>query len=256
MISVAILTKNNEETIRATLASVSAFPEVILLDTGSTDQTLKIAAEFQNVQLHQHPFTGFGHLRNVAANLAKNNWILALDSDEILPQETIACLLDIELDSQIIYGFSRKNLFQGKWIRGCGWSPDHVYRLYDKTFHSWLDDEKVHETLAQKGRKLQLLNEFIEHTPYRSFDDFLSKLRLYSNLYAEQHQGKKDVSYFSSFAHSLWAFIKSYILQKGFLLGSEGLVISMYNAHACYYKYLKLLEYNKRLVWKTEKTKT
>jgi glycosyltransferase involved in cell wall biosynthesis len=205
---------------------------------------LELAREFPNVHIHQHPFTGFGHLRNVAANLAKYEWILALDSDEVLPQETISSLLDMELDPQIVYGFSRKNLFQGKWIKGCGWYPDHIYRLYNKNFQSWLDEEKVHESLAQKGRKLHLFPEFIEHTPYRCFDDFLSKLTLYSGLYALQHRGKKEVSYFSAFYHSIWAFFKSYFLQKGFLLGAEGWIISIYNAHACHYKYLKLLEHN------------
>ncbi len=249
MITVAILTKNNETTLKATLDSVASFPEVLILDTGSTDRTLEIAKQYPNVSIHQHPFTGFGHLRNVAAVLAKHDWILALDSDEVLPKDTVAALTDVELDQQIIYGFPRKNLFQGKWIRGCGWHPDHVYRLYNKTFHSWLDEEKVHETLAQKGRKLFIIEEYIEHTPYRSYDDFLAKLQLYSDLYAKQHRGKKEVSCFTAMGHSLWTFIKSYFLDGGMFLGSEGWIISMYNAHACHYKYLKLLEQNRRLEW-------
>lgn len=246
MYSVAILTKDNEETLEKTLESVKEFPEVIVVDTGSKDKTIEIASSYPNVKIFQHEFTGFGLLRNIAAEFASNNWIIALDSDEILPENVVDQLAAYELDPQVIYGFPRKNSFQGKWVKGCGWHPDVVYRIYNKSIHEWNPAEKVHETLAQPGRKLSLLSFYVEHTPYRTYSEFLHKLQLYTTLWAEQRKNQLPPSMLQVICHSLWAFIKSYFFQRGFLLGSCGWNISMYNAHSCYYKYLKLQEIAER----------
>ena len=87
MITVTILTKNNDKTLKAALESVRAFPEVFIWDSGSTDQTLAIAQTFPNVKIHQGPFAGFGPTHNLASNAASNDWILSLDSDEMLSKE-------------------------------------------------------------------------------------------------------------------------------------------------------------------------
>ncbi|MBU6447121.1 MAG: glycosyltransferase family 2 protein, partial [Verrucomicrobia bacterium] len=98
MISVCILTKNASATLRETLESVRIFDEVIVLDNGSTDDTLQIAEGFPNVKVHTFPFIGFGPLRNEAAQFAKNDWILVLDSDEVLSPELMAELKGLQLN--------------------------------------------------------------------------------------------------------------------------------------------------------------
>lgn len=84
-ISVTMPVKNAEKYLAQSLAALSGFAEVIVLDNGSSDATMEIAAGFANVRLHQSPFIGFGPLKNLAASLAEHDWILNIDSDEIVP---------------------------------------------------------------------------------------------------------------------------------------------------------------------------
>ena len=242
MISVCILTKNAGHTLKMTLESVRAFSEVILLDNGSTDHTLEIAAHYPNVQIHKSPFIGFGALRNKAAKLAKNDWIFALDSDEILSPPLLAELEKLVLDERWAYLFPRHNYLHGKRIRGCGWDPEHVARLYHRN-RTQFSESQVHESLMAK--ELLKIPFPILHTPYRTTEDFLSKMQHYSTLFAEQNRGRKKSSFWIALAHGSYAFFRSFLFKRGIFCGTRGLVISFYNASTTFYKYLKLAERNK-----------
>lgn len=246
MISVTILTKNSQDTLEKTLESTRHFPEVLLLDTGSTDSTLLIAQKFPNVKIATAPFQGFGHTHNVATSLATYDWILSLDSDEVLSEELSREILsEIQLDPECVYAIGRKNFLHGKEIRGCsGWYPDFVTRLYNRTKTSF-DHAEVHEKIIIGSLRKEVLVHTMNHTPYRSIADFLQKMQSYSDLFAKQNKGRKKASMWSAILHSWSAFLKSYFLKKGFLLGAEGFLISTYNAHVAFYKYLKLQEANK-----------
>jgi glycosyltransferase involved in cell wall biosynthesis len=247
MISVVILTKNNQETIERTLESVRSFPEVLLFDTGSSDDTLKIASQHANVHIKTTVFSSFGALRNEAASLASHDWILALDSDEELSDALVREIQKTPLDEETIYSFPRHNFYNGKAILFCGWHPEQVARLYHRK-KSHFDQAYVHESLVLDGKKIHLFSSPIFHTPYRSLEDFLSKMQLYSSLFAEQHQAKKKSSLTIAIVHALAAFFKSYFLKKGLFGGAEGFIISMYNSQTAFYKYLKLWERNKKLM--------
>src|SRR3989344_1493297 len=240
MITVCILTKNNASTLAKTLESTRLFPEVLILDNGSTDNTLDIAVSFPNTVIHKTPFIGFGPLRNQAALLAKHDWILAIDSDEVLsnPNE----ILNLKLDSEFAYAFPRHNFFNGKKIRGCGWGGEQVARLYHKK-KSYYTPSFVHESLLAK--KLAPLSSPLLHTPYRTTSEFLTKMQHYSSLFAEQNRYKKSSSHTKAVFHALFAFLRSYLMKRGFLDGFEGLFISVYNANTAFYKYIKLLEANR-----------
>lgn len=244
MISVAILTKNSQETLFKTLSSTVGFDEVILLDTGSTDQTLTIAKQFPHVKIFSSSFTGFGALKNLAASYAKNNWILSLDSDEILSSDLVKTLLALKPTNATVYSFPFKNFFNGKHIRWCGWHPDRHTRLYNKTETAFSLDE-VHEKISPNNCKEMQLKAPIHHFSYRSTSDFLKKMDFYSTLFAKQYTGKKPSSFKKAFFHGACAFIKSYFLKRGFLGGSEGFIIALYNSQTTFYKYIKLQELNK-----------
>ncbi len=245
-LSVTILTRNSSQTLRATLLSLQKFPEVILYDSGSTDQTLEIARSFPNVRIHQGPFQGFGPAHNAASALATHDWILSIDSDEVVTPELAEEILKLRLDASCVYQLDRKNYFNGKWIRGCGgWYPDPVLRLYHRNSTRFSDDA-VHERILTQGLRLQPLAAPLHHTPYRSFSDFLHKMEHYSTLFAQQNRGKRPSSVLSAVSHGLFAFLKSYILKRGFLSGKEGFIISAYNGQCTFYKYLKLMEHNAR----------
>jgi len=241
MISVTILTKNSEKYLRDVLKALSTFDEIVILDTGSTDNTLEIAEEFSNTFIYSSEFLGFGPSHNVASTLAKNDWILSIDSDEIVTDALLKEIASISLDNKCIYSFPRLNFYRGKQIKWCGWHPERVTRLYNKTCTTFSEDQ-VHEKILKRNLKEVPLKNPIHHYPYDSISDFLAKMQHYSNLFAEQNKGKKKSSVTTAITHGFFAFFKSYILKKGFLGGYEGFLISAYNSHTAFYKYLKLYE--------------
>lgn len=243
-ISVCILAKNAEATLKKTLDSVRSFPEVLLFDTGSTDATLSIAKSYPNVTIHETPFLGFGALRNKIADMAANDWILALDSDEVLSDELLKEIGNLVLSPEFAYTISRHNFFNGKRIKGCGWNPDRVGRIYHRKTTQFSASE-VHESLQTQN--VIRLKSPILHTPYRSTADFLSKMQHYSSLYAEQHKGQKKSSFGKAFFHATACFLKSYLLKRGVFDGKEGFIISLHNANTTFYKYLKLIEANRQI---------
>ncbi|NGX57001.1 MAG: hypothetical protein K1060chlam5_01257 [Candidatus Anoxychlamydiales bacterium] len=245
MISVVILTKNVSRTIDKTLYSTRDFDEVIIYDNGSVDNTLEIAKKYRNVKIFTSEFIGFGPLRNEACKKAKNNWILALDSDEVLSDELINEILNLKLDDNNIYSIKRDNYYKGKLINFASWQSDIVKRLYNRKETSFLN-KQVHETIDSKNLNIKILKNPIKHTPYQNISDFLKKMDKYSTLFAKQNQNIKKASYFKAISHAIFTFFKCYILKKGFLGKGIGFEISIYNANTAFYKYLKLLEYNKR----------
>ena len=240
MISVTILAKNSAETLEATLDSVKRFSEVLLYDTGSTDKTLEIAARYPNVRVVHESFMGFGPSHNYASAMASYDWILSIDSDEVLSPALSEEILSLSLDSSCVYSIDRHNYFNGKWIRCCaGWYPDRIVRLYNKKQTSFSNDA-VHEKVLVKDLKVIPLQGALNHTPYRSIEAFLAKMQTYSTLFAEQNAGKKKSSALKAFGHAFASLFKNLILKRGIFGGKEGWIISFYNAHTTFYKYLKL----------------
>lgn len=244
MISVCILTKNAEATIVKTLDSVRTFPEVVLVDTGSTDETVNIAKRYLNVKIFHRPFSGFGNLRNQASLLANHDWILALDSDEILTAPLIEEVQNLSLMPEIAYAFPRHNFYREKQIKGCGWHPERVARLYHRG-HIRFSEAEVHESL--QANKIFPLRSPLFHTPYRSIQDFLHKMQHYSNLFAKQYAGKRNSSLTKALWKGAFAFLRSYLWKRGIFDGAEGIIISLYNANTTFYKYLKLAEINSKI---------
>ncbi len=246
MISIVMLTKNNEKTLSQVLSSVQNFPEIIILDTGSSDKTVQIARSFSNVQLYTSPFSGFGTLRNVGAKMASHDWIFALDSDEVVSPALAEELLSLDLDPNLLYEIPFQNYFQGKLVQCCGWYPESHIRIYHRKKTSF-DEAYVHEGILVDGLQVKKLQHPIFHTPYQGVDDFLVKMHRYSSLFAKQYKGNRKSSFLTAFFHGAGAFFKSYLLKKGIFHGSTGFFLSTYNASTAFYKYLKLLEENKKI---------
>lgn len=239
-ISVTILTKNSAKTVQRTLESLQAFDQVLIYDTGSTDQTLEIAKKFDNVTIHCAPFEGFGPSHNKASELARYNWILSIDSDEWLSNELLDEICSLQLDKGCVYALRRKNFYQGQWIWSCGWYPDWQKKLYNRKSTSFTY-AMVHEAIDCNGHVKVCLRGHLNHEPYQGVEHFLEKMQHYSTLFAHQSQNKK-ANPVIAIAHGLYAFFKSYILKRGILQGYAGWLISMYNGHCALYKYLKLYQ--------------
>lgn len=117
-----MLVKNSARYLPQVLDALHIFDEVLLLDNGSTDDTLAIAARYPNVSIHHHEFIGFGAMKNLAASLAKHDWIFSIDNDEILTPELQHSLQTADLSRpQYIYTLSRLNHYRGRLIQACGW---------------------------------------------------------------------------------------------------------------------------------------
>ncbi len=241
MISVTILTKNSEKYLAQVLTALQLFNEVTILDTGSSDATVEIAQQFSNVTIHHGAFCGFGPSHNLLSQKAKNDWILSIDSDEIVEESLVQEILTLSLNLKNVYSFRRKNFYRGKHIKGCGWWPDRVVRLYHRGTTSFTNAH-VHESIITTVLTVVELQGIAHHFPYASIHDFLQKMQHYTTLFAEQNSQKKKGSFTKAITHGFFAFFRSYILKNGWLLGSEGFEISFYNANCAFYKYLKLRE--------------
>ncbi|KGQ33477.1 glycosyl transferase [Gallibacterium genomosp. 2] len=247
-ISITMLVKNSEKYLEKVLKALADFDEIIVLDNGSTDRTIEIAKQFPNVVIKYSPFIGFGPLKNLAAEYAKHNWILNIDSDEILSKSLIEELKQIDLTkTNFVYSLSRLNHYRGRVIKTCGWYPNYVPRLYHRQ-QVQFNQKLVHEALEiPKNIQVIKLKQPFLHYSFDGAADLIQKMQQYTTLFAEQQQGRKKATVFSAIGHGFSSFFKHYVLKKGFLDGQDGFVISCANAMGAYYKYVKLIEYNQKL---------
>lgn len=248
-ISVCILVKNAQDTIKECLESLQGFDEIILLDNQSSDDTLKIANEFKNkfgnLKIYSSEFIGFGPLKNLAISYASNDWIFSIDSDEVLELSALKELENLELNPNTIYAMPRKNLYKGEWIKACGWHPDFVLRLFNKT-KTKFNSNFVHESLEVGNLNVVKLKNGLRHYAYDNISVLIDKMQKYSTLWARQNRCKSSTMA-SAVLHGGWKFIRDYFFKSGFMYGYKGFVISFCNALGAFFKYAKLYELNHQM---------
>lgn len=241
-LSVIIITKNEEENIRECLESVKWANEIIILDSGSTDDTVKIAKEYTQ-HVHCTDWPGYGPQKQRALELATQEWVLTIDADErVSPelQKKIPLLINDEhFDG---YKVKRPLIFCGKLIRHANGTNYQLCLFKRKLAH--FTPEIVHETIIVDGN-ISTVEEPLYHHSFEYVGDLLEKINLYSSLNAEKRfkQGKKS-SLFKAITHGLWMFIRVYFLKRGFLDGKEGFILAVSFAEGSYYRYLKLMYLN------------
>jgi glycosyltransferase involved in cell wall biosynthesis len=244
-ISVAIIAKNAEKTIGNTLESLKLFDDVVIYDNGSTDNTKSICQSYQNVNYILGEFSGFGPTKNKAASFTKHNWVLSLDSDEVLSREFVDELISITLDENKLYTINRVNYYKKQKISHC-WANDIIIRVYNKNKTAF-NDLHVHEKVKSDGFKIINLKSEVNHFPYLTITDFIIKLDRYSTIFAEDNVGKKTSSPLKAVLNAKFSFFKTYFLKRGFMDGYAGLVIAFSHMATNFYKYIKLYEANKEL---------
>ena len=244
-ISITMITRDASRYLAESLTALRQFDEVVVLDNGSTDDTIELARTFSNVKVYESPFIGFGPLKNLAVSYAKNEWILSVDSDEVLSKALVDEILSLSLDPIKVYAIVRDNYYDQKLMRCCGWEDDTVDRLFYRK-EVRFNDNQVHESLIfPQGVTREKLHHRFKHYTYRNSEELIAKMQYYSTLWARDFAGKKSASPSKAVLRSLFAFVKFYFLKKGFLNGYEGLLISVTNANSVFYKYMKLYELNK-----------
>ena len=245
IITPVIIAKDSEATIKTCLESLNTFSEVILYINNSQDKTEEIAKTFPNVKIIDGEFFGFGETKNKATSYASTQWILSLDSDEVLSQEFIQSLSNIELKNDRVYTILRTNYYREQAIKHC-WGNDVIVRLYNREVTKFTD-KKVHEKIITEGLKEEMIEGIVEHYPYATQTDFIIKLDRYSTIYAQDNVGKKSSSPLKAILNAHFSFFKTYFLKRGFLDGYAGLIIAFSHMATNFYKYMKLYEMNKDL---------
>ena len=240
-LSVIIITKNEAHNIRACLDSVAWADEIIVVDSGSQDDTVAICNEF-TPQVYSHDdWPGFGPQKNRALGYASKDWVLSLDADErVTPQlraEIAAAMANPQASG---YEIPRLSSFCGRYMRHSGWHPDYVLRLFKRGAGQFSDD-LVHERVIVNGVTGKLQQSLL-HESFRDLEQLLDKINHYSTASARMLYNKnRTASLKKAVAHALWAFLRTYILRAGFLDGREGFMLAVSAAEGTYYRYVKLM---------------
>ena len=231
LLSVVIIAKNQEKYIGDAIKSAEFADEILILDSDSTDDTCKIAKQL-GARVENQVWLGFGPQKNRAVDLATNDWVFVLDSDERisskLQSEIITTLNNPSCEGYLV---ARLNNFFGKNITTCGLYPDYSVRLFNRT-KGRFDDVPVHESVQIDGRVDKLINHMI-HLAYDNVDEFIAKQKLYSEL----SQKKKNI--FKALISPSWTFIKLYFIKRGFMDGWHGFIIAKIYAQYTFWKYIK-----------------
>lgn len=244
MLSAIIITKNEATHIGDCLESIQWVDEIIVLDSGSSDETIDICRRYTN-HVYQTDWPGFGLQKQRALEKASHKWVLSLDADEQI-SETLKSEIVQAMQNDHTQGFfiPRLSSYCGATIKHGGWWPDYVLRLFQKSSGQFTNDV-VHERVIVEG-KIQKLTSPILHEAFIDSAEVLEKINRYSTLGANKllEKGKKS-SLTTAILKGLWTFFKTYILKGALLDGNHGLMLSISNAEGAYYKYIKLMELTK-----------
>jgi len=244
-LSVAIITKNEEDRLPECLASVGFAAEVVVVDSGSSDRTVEIAREFGAV-VHVEPWQGFGLQKQLAIDRCRHDWVLVLDADERVSPEAQAEISEaLATGPYVAYSFPRKNYFCGRWLKHAGWWPDRVVRLFRKD-SARMSERSVHESLKVHGPVGALPYPLI-HYANKGLGQTLDKVNHYSSAGANElfAQGK-TASVIKALLRAAWSFFHNYILRGGFLDGGEGFIMAVSDFMNVFFKYAKLRELQKQ----------
>jgi glycosyltransferase involved in cell wall biosynthesis len=247
-VSVIIIAKNAESTIRRCLESVAWADEIVVVESGSADRTADTCREL-GAKVHQTPdWPGHGPQKNRALDLATGDWLLSLDADEWV---TLDLRAEIERalaapGDKVAFALPRRSSFCGRFMRHSGWWPDYVKRLFRRGAARFSED-RTHNRLIVDGARGRLKHPIL-HEAITDLDQMLIKINMYSSTSATMfHQEGRRASMFTALLHGWWAFMRSYFLRLGFLDGREGFMLAVINAEGRYYLDLKLLSLSERV---------
>lgn len=241
---VAMIVKNEAQDLAFCLNSVKDWvDEMVILDSGSTDNTEEIAQRFDAKFYTNTDWKGFGAQRQLAQSYVKSDYVLWLDADErVTPELAKEIQTVVQNDQpQTVYSLNRLSDVFGKKIQHSGWYPDYVVRLY-KVKDTHYSDDLVHESVTiPAGFTVQKLPGHLLHYTYKNLHHYLTKSANYAKAWADQRQTKgKKASLWDAYVHAIGCFIKMYFIKVGFLDGRHGLLLATLSAHSTFIKYADL----------------
>jgi glycosyltransferase involved in cell wall biosynthesis len=247
-ISAVIITKNEEKNILTCLRSlVNVVDEIIVLDSGSTDQTVKLCKDHGAI-VHQVEWLGYAQTKNHGNALATHDYILSIDADEELSQALATEILTTKTVGLTGgYLLDRHNFYKGKWIRWAAWHPDYKLRLFNKQQARWVGDF-VHEKLVlSDSTGTQKIEGALNHYSIQSKEHHIATVKKYAKLAAEREnkEGKNRSALKSAFS-AAFTFIKIYFFKFGILEGTRGFSIALYSGWSKWLRYKFRIHKNKK----------
>lgn len=242
LLSVTVVTWNEEERLRECLESVAWADEIVVVDAESGDKTVQLAREFTD-RVWVRPWPGFAAQKNFALEQATGAWVLSLDADERVTPALRARVEQVLRAGGPAVGFRipRRNIFWGAWVRHGGLYPDHQLRLFRRGAGRFAEDS-VHESVRVSG-PVAVLDEPLLHHSYRNLEDFVARSNRYSTLAAGDwvRRGHRAGGA-GLLLRPLGRFLSMYVLQRGFLDGWRGLVLAACYAHYVFLRTAKARE--------------
>lgn len=242
-LSCAIITLNEADNLSRTLKAISFIDDVVVVDSGSTDETVEIAKSM-GARVYYHKFDNYADQKNFAIAKTKYNWVFAIDADEVVSPKLKEEILKLFSNQDIkTKGFlvPRLTFYLGKWIRFGGYYPNYQIRLFHKA-EGQFSGGLVHERVKLNGRPLKLKNPLF-HYSYKNISDHLKFIDRYSSLFAEEEfrNGKRS-SIFWAFMKGCFKGFYMYWIRLGILDGKQGFVLALLGFYYNFLKYLKLYE--------------
>ena len=244
-VSAVLITRNEEKNLPRVLKELHWCEEIVVVDSGSTDNTIQIAHQFGARVLH-HEFKDFSDQKNFADQNASHNWILALDADEVPSSILATSLREIKDHGTAFnaYQFSRKAFYLGKWINHSGWYPDKKIRFYDRRRVRWTG--RVHESITFDGAVGELDGDLLHYT-CQSLAEHILTTDQYTTLAAREFLDNGHQPNIVSMVFSPpWAFVRSYFIKLGFLDGLHGFTIAFMSAFYVFIKHTKIWRFNSK----------
>ena len=242
-LSVILITKNEAANIEACLRSVAFADQIIVMDSGSSDETVAIARRMGAQVQVTSDWPGFGVQKNRALALATYPWVLSIDADERVPVELQAEILRVvrgRPGTQIAWEIPRLTQFCGQWIRHCGWTPDYVTRLFRSDVARFSED-LVHERVVLAAGTVGRFQTRLLHYSFPTPTHYLRKLEQYSHAWAVQrYQAGQRAGVVRAIAAAIAAFVRSYFFRLGFLDGAMGFAVCALQAQGAFGKYFAL----------------
>ncbi len=242
LLSIVIITYNEEKNIRRCLESVRAFAdEIVVVDSLSTDQTKAICSEYA-VRFISQAFLGYIEQKNFALDRAGNDYVLCLDADEAVSEQLAASIQKAKLHTDAdAYQMNRLGNYCGRWIRHGAWYPDTKLRLINKKKARWGGTNPHDKIIVEPGAKTSTLKGDILHYTYASIEEHITQMNHFTTIQASAmfNDGKK-ASWVKLIVNPAAAFISGYFIKLGFLDGKDGLLLARAQAYATLIKYMKL----------------
>jgi glycosyltransferase involved in cell wall biosynthesis len=241
-LSVTIITLDEAAHIGAAIDSASFADEILVVDSGSSDGTTEIARS-KGARVLTRAWTGYVDQKNFAADEAAHDWIFSLDADERIPTALAGEIRSVLAGNMSCHGYRvpRVTFHLGRWIRTTDFYPDYQARLYDRRFARWRG-RYVHESVAVDG-SVGYLKSDLQHYSFTDLRDQINRINHYSTLSAAQmYEDGRRTGPVGILLHPPAAFLRNYVLRRGFLDGTAGLTISMMNAWSVGLKLMKLWE--------------